>query len=149
MPTLTRRRDLDAQDEWHVYYGDVRAGTISKRIGIPPDEDPWGLACGFYRAAISESKPTKQHRQSTRRALSSRKRGRFSSPIEPRPIFRKGARSKPSPHGNIACGIPGTGCQHNRRTAGQPAFAAPASRSATCPTTSVAHIWKRLDEIRR
>jgi len=29
------------------------------------------------------------------------------------------------------------------------AFAAPASRSATCPTTSVAHIWKRPDEIRR
>jgi hypothetical protein len=49
MPTLTRRRDPEAQDEcWHVYYGDVRVGTIAKRIGIPPDEDPWGWSCGFY-----------------------------------------------------------------------------------------------------
>jgi hypothetical protein len=49
MPALTRRRDLDAQDEcWHVYYGNVRVGTIAKRIGIPPDEDPWARSCGFY-----------------------------------------------------------------------------------------------------
>jgi hypothetical protein len=49
MPALTRRRNLHAQDEcWHVYYGDVRAGTIAKRIGIPPGEDPWGWSCGFY-----------------------------------------------------------------------------------------------------
>jgi hypothetical protein len=49
MPTLTRRRDLDAQDECpHVYYGDVRAGAIAKRIGIPSGEDPWGWSCGFY-----------------------------------------------------------------------------------------------------
>ena len=39
----------DAQDEcWHVYYGDVRVGTIAKRIGVPLAEDPWGWACGFY-----------------------------------------------------------------------------------------------------
>jgi hypothetical protein len=49
MPALTRRRYHEAQDEcWHVYYGDVRVGTITKRIGIPPDEDPWGWSCGFY-----------------------------------------------------------------------------------------------------
>jgi hypothetical protein len=49
MPTLPRRRDLEAPDEcWHVYYGDVRVGTIAKRVGIPFDEDPWGWACGFY-----------------------------------------------------------------------------------------------------
>jgi hypothetical protein len=49
MPALTRRRDLEAPDEcWHVYYGDVRVGTIAKRVGIPFDEDPWGWACGFY-----------------------------------------------------------------------------------------------------
>jgi hypothetical protein len=41
MPALTRRRDLDAQDEcWHVYYGDVRAGMIAKRIGIHSDRLP-------------------------------------------------------------------------------------------------------------
>jgi hypothetical protein len=49
MPELTRRRSLDAPDEcWHVYYGDVRVGTIAIRTGIPPHEDPWGWNCGFY-----------------------------------------------------------------------------------------------------
>jgi hypothetical protein len=49
MPDLTRRRSPDAPDEcWHVYYGDVHAGTIAIRSGIPHDEDPWGWDCGFY-----------------------------------------------------------------------------------------------------
>jgi hypothetical protein len=63
MPALTRRRDLDAQDEcWHVYYGDVRVGTIAKRIGIPPGEDPWGWACGFYPGCIRKSGHTARRR---------------------------------------------------------------------------------------
>jgi len=49
MPELTRRRSLDAPDEcWHVWYGDVRVGTIAIRTGMPPGEDPWSWACGFY-----------------------------------------------------------------------------------------------------
>jgi hypothetical protein len=57
MPALTRRRDLEAQDEcWHVYYGDVRVGTIAKRVGIPFDEDPWGWACGFYPGTAARHK---------------------------------------------------------------------------------------------
>ena len=49
MPKLTRRRYPDAREEcWHVYYGDVHAGTIAVRIGIPHDEDLWGWNCGFY-----------------------------------------------------------------------------------------------------
>jgi hypothetical protein len=49
MPELTRRRYPEAREEcWHVYYSDVHAGTIAKRIGIPFDEDPWGWSCGFY-----------------------------------------------------------------------------------------------------
>src|SRR6266478_6728952 len=49
MPELTRRRSTDAREEcWHVYYADVHAGTISRRTGVPFDEDPWGWACGFY-----------------------------------------------------------------------------------------------------
>jgi len=36
MPELTRRRSLDASEEcWHVYYGNVRVGTIAIRTGIP------------------------------------------------------------------------------------------------------------------
>jgi hypothetical protein len=49
MPALTRRRYTEYRDEcWHVFYGDVHAGTIAIRVGIPHDEDPWGWICGFY-----------------------------------------------------------------------------------------------------
>jgi len=49
MPGLTRRRNLEAPDEcWHIFYGDVRVGTIALRTGIPHHEQPWGWACGFY-----------------------------------------------------------------------------------------------------
>jgi hypothetical protein len=49
MLELTRRRSPDAPEEcWHVFYGDVRVGTIAIRTGMPPGEDPWGWACGFY-----------------------------------------------------------------------------------------------------
>jgi hypothetical protein len=49
MPALTRRRSTDAREEcWHIYYGDVQAGTIAIRIGNPQDEDPWEWYCGFY-----------------------------------------------------------------------------------------------------
>jgi len=49
MPALTRRRYLEVPEEcWHVYYGDVHAGTIAERTGNPHDEDPWEWRCGFY-----------------------------------------------------------------------------------------------------
>ena len=49
MTTLTRRRSPDAREEcWQICYGDVRVGTIAKRIGIPRDQAPWGWTCGFY-----------------------------------------------------------------------------------------------------
>jgi len=48
MPELTRRRNPDAPEEcWHVYYGDVHAGTITIRTGCPHDKDPWEWICGF------------------------------------------------------------------------------------------------------
>jgi hypothetical protein len=48
MPELTRRRYPERPGCWHVYYGDVRVGTIAVRVGIPHDEDRWGWDCGFY-----------------------------------------------------------------------------------------------------
>jgi hypothetical protein len=48
MPILTRRRYPERPDCWHIYYGDVHAGTIAKRVGNPPDTDPWEWSCGFY-----------------------------------------------------------------------------------------------------
>jgi hypothetical protein len=49
MPELTRRRYPEARDEcWHVYYGDVHAGTLAIRSGNPHDTEPWEWRCGFY-----------------------------------------------------------------------------------------------------
>ena len=49
MPVLTRRHSDDPHREsWHVYYADVRAGTIGKRAGVPVDVDQWGWSCSFY-----------------------------------------------------------------------------------------------------
>jgi len=49
MPELTRRRSTEAREEcWHIYCGDIHAGTIAIRTGSPNDEDPWEWTCGFY-----------------------------------------------------------------------------------------------------
>jgi hypothetical protein len=46
---LMRRRAPNAREEcWHIHYGDVRVGTIAKRVGNPFDTDPWEWTCGFY-----------------------------------------------------------------------------------------------------
>ena len=44
MPALTRRRSPDAREECvHVYYGDVRVGTIAMRTGAPSGRQEWKL----------------------------------------------------------------------------------------------------------
>jgi hypothetical protein len=49
MPELSRRRSREGHQEcWHIYYGDVRVGTITERAGVPHDVDQWGWRCGFY-----------------------------------------------------------------------------------------------------
>src|SRR5712664_3523352 len=48
MSALTRRRSKDHKECWHIYYSDVRVGTIAVCVGIPHGEDPWGWSCGFY-----------------------------------------------------------------------------------------------------
>jgi hypothetical protein len=48
MPELTRRRYPERQNCWHVYFGDVRVGTIARRTGCPVDVDQWSWQCGFY-----------------------------------------------------------------------------------------------------
>jgi hypothetical protein len=49
MPALTRRRsDNPHQVTWHIYYGDVRIGSIGERAGVPLDVDRWGWNVGFY-----------------------------------------------------------------------------------------------------
>jgi hypothetical protein len=48
MPALTRRRADNAQETWHIFFGDVRIGTIGKRAGVPVHADQWGWSCGFH-----------------------------------------------------------------------------------------------------
>ena len=49
MPTLTRRRSTDAREEcWHIFYGDIRVGTIAKHSEIPRGQPSWKWSCGFY-----------------------------------------------------------------------------------------------------
>jgi hypothetical protein len=49
MPALTRRRSAAApQETWHIYYGDLRIGSIGKRAGVPVDVEQWGWRCAFY-----------------------------------------------------------------------------------------------------
>ena len=50
---LTRRRDPDRPDCWHVYC-DIRAGTIAKTVGLPNAHRRNGLGRQvFIREAIS------------------------------------------------------------------------------------------------
>ena len=107
MPELTRRRSTDAREEcWHVYYGDVLAGTIAIRSGNPHDEDPWELHCGFYPG----SHPG-EHQDGTAASFDearsdSKPRGRFFWRSEPRLTFRRGVASKIGPLENMRCGKP-------------------------------------------
>jgi hypothetical protein len=48
MPELTRRRHRERQDCWHVYFRDVRVGTIARRTGCLVDVDQWSWQYGFY-----------------------------------------------------------------------------------------------------
>jgi hypothetical protein len=51
MPALTRRRSADQPDCWHIVYGDVQVGSITRRAGVPVDVDEPGWDCGFCPAS--------------------------------------------------------------------------------------------------
>lgn len=54
MPELTRRRFDDEHEGWHVYFGDVRVGTIRKLAGVPTHGDQWGWSIGFYPGMLRQ-----------------------------------------------------------------------------------------------
>jgi len=79
MPELTRRRSNDAREEcWHVYYGDVLAGTIpdpqrqTRMMKIRGN----GIAVSI-QAAIRANIRTEPRPASRRPAPISKKHGRF------------------------------------------------------------------------
>jgi hypothetical protein len=45
---LTRRRDPDRADCWHIYCADIHAGTIAKAVGMPNAVNHWNWSAGFY-----------------------------------------------------------------------------------------------------
>src|SRR3981081_4601630 len=102
---LTRRRSTDAPEEcWHVYYGEIHAGTIAIRSGIPHDEDPWEWHCGFYPGSHpgEHQSGTAATRPGPFRLRS--RVGGISWQTEPRLTFGHGAISATGPRANMKCG---------------------------------------------
>jgi len=89
MPTLTRRRYPERPDCWHVYYGDVRVGTIARRVGNPHDTDPWEWDCGFYPGSHPREHKIPP-RPSSKPAPISNAPGQRSYRTGRRPISRRG-----------------------------------------------------------
>jgi hypothetical protein len=48
MTGLTRRRSPQDSNCWHIYFGDVRVGTVVRAIGTPNHAELWQWYCGFY-----------------------------------------------------------------------------------------------------
>jgi hypothetical protein len=49
MPAITRRRSPDHRQEcWHIFFGNIHAGTITERVGNPHATDRGEWRCGFY-----------------------------------------------------------------------------------------------------
>ncbi|UFW48504.1 MULTISPECIES: hypothetical protein [Bradyrhizobium] len=49
MNTLTcGRSDNPHGETWHIYFNDVRIGTIGERAGVPVHADQWAWSVGFY-----------------------------------------------------------------------------------------------------
>jgi hypothetical protein len=78
MPELTRRGSPDAPDEcWHVFYGDVRVGTIALRTGMPPGKVLGAGHAASIPAAIPANARTAPRPRSPRPAPTSRQRGGY------------------------------------------------------------------------
>jgi hypothetical protein len=62
MPALTRRRSADCQDCWHIYYGDVQAGTIAMRAGNPREHRPLGMVLRLLSRIATRPNPVRHIR---------------------------------------------------------------------------------------
>jgi hypothetical protein len=125
MPALARRLSADRPDCWHIYYGDVHAGTIAMRAGNPHDTDQWEWRCGFYPG----SRPGEI--QSGTSETFDQARAEFGSAwavfLSSRTDadFQAWRYQRDSPRGNMRCGMPVLKCRRNCRPADQNASAAP------------------------
>jgi hypothetical protein len=123
MPQLTSRRSADRQDCWHIYFGDVHAGTIAMRAGNPHDTEPWEWICGFYPG----SRPGEI--QSGTSATFEDARAEFAAAWKiffanrSEADFQAWRTSGIRPRGNMRCGAPGN-YRRNYQAADQNAFVA-------------------------
>jgi hypothetical protein len=109
---LTRRRYHERPDCWHVYYGDVHAGTIAIRVGNPTDSDPWEWSCGFYPGCrpgehTNGTEPTfEEARTDFERAWAVLLANRTEADFQ--------AMGGTGTLGNTRCGMPTCACQRSR-----------------------------------
>ena len=47
-PSPAARSDNPHAETWHIFFTDVRVGTIGVRAGVPLHADQWGWSIGFY-----------------------------------------------------------------------------------------------------
>ena len=47
-PSPAARSDNPHAETWHIFFTDVRVGTIGVRAGVPVHADQWGWSIGFY-----------------------------------------------------------------------------------------------------
>lgn len=45
---LTRCADPERAECWHIYWRDIRAGTITRAVGMPNAQNNWNWSAGFY-----------------------------------------------------------------------------------------------------
>ena len=110
------RRSPDAPDEcWHVYFGDVRVGTIAIRTGIPHHEDPWGWACGFYPGGHPAECTSGAAATFDQARVEFEDAWRVFLRSERKPISRHGALSAIGPRANMRCGKPASGCRRRNQ----------------------------------
>jgi hypothetical protein len=106
MPELTRRRDQEAREEcWHIYCGDVRAGVIALRVGIPMMKTLRLVMRLLPPAVIRANARTEVLPPWNRLAPILRKPGAYFSRTKPRLILRSGARRGTGRRENTRCGM--------------------------------------------
>ena len=137
MTDLTRRRsDNDQHETWHIYFGDVRIGTIGIRAGVPISADQWPGILGFIQAWSPARSARARLQHSTKPAPHSSGHGSRWSRRFARTILKFGGATAISTHGSAACKLRGVGCRRKTPTAGRGASAASRSRLRTrCTST--------------
>jgi hypothetical protein len=126
---LTRSRaDPDRDDCWHIYRGDVHAGTIAKANGMPNAKNEWRWSAGFYPGSgPGEIKGCTASTFDEARAAFKIACLKFAHSRKPED-FVAWRDHRTRPRGNIECMITACRCRRNRTPAAPAASAERRSR---------------------